>query len=507
MSNLQVRKNLVFNFLSLFANIAIGIFYTPYLVNGLGVLAYGILPLALIINQYINVLAASLTSALTRFYTIALQKGEFKEASKYLNTSFLVIILLVMVLIIPLWYLVQNLENVFTIPYELLESARLLFIYTVLGFFLSLFSSIFNITIYALNRLDLLNIIKIIRVSCKFIFVIFLFSVIDINISHVGLASLMTEVILLFFSIWAFFHYKLKSVTLNLKYYNSLAFKAVGIMAVWTIVHQLGDLGLYRIDNLLVNIFWSSKESGILGAFEELGNYSIILASVISSLFGPLILIAYSKGDHSEVKKLSLDRSLSVGVLVATMIGIICGFSKVILKIWINEEFVSYSNWLIIKLALIPFYAAAGVFSFTFRAWNKVRFPAIMTIIFGLVNFVILYLLAKFSNKSLDFIEIILVVGLFFGVAQSYFLNGLYFSKHYPGTRRIILINFFKILMVLCSVICIGILLSPIIIILSDFWSIFAIGVISIVILMICLKVTLDKHQLRAITELIYNQK
>lgn len=504
MENSQVRKNLIFNILNVIVNIFIGIFYTPFLVNNLGIVAYGVLPLALIINQYVSVITGSLTSSLTRFYTIALQKGSYDEASKYLSTSFMVIIYLVIVLVLPFWIVVKNIENIFTIPQKLLESTRLLFVYGIFSFFLALFSSVFNISLYAINRLDLLNTLNVIRASCKFVFVFILFTSVEVNVSYVGLASLITEAIFLCISILFFFQFTANKVSISLKHYDFTAFKVVGITAIWTIIHLLGDTGIYRVDNVLVNIFWSSKESGILGAFGEIGSYATIIASVIGSLFGPLILIAYSKNDHQLVQELSLDRSLTVGILLAVIVGIICGFSQVILKIWLNEEFVLYKSWLIIKLALIPFFAAAGVFSFAARAWNKVRFPALMTVVLGLVNFAVLYILAKISNKSLNYIHVMLVSGLFFGILQSYFLSGIYFSTYYPGTRKTIFTNFFKILIVLCIVFGIGVLLTPLITVLTDLWSIVVIGLISFVILLICLKVSLNKRQLEAITELIY---
>ena len=81
----QVKKNLLFNIISLLVNVAIGILYTPYLVKSLGVVAYGVVPLALIINQYISVVTGSLTSALTRFYSIALQKGDKEEGDYHFD--------------------------------------------------------------------------------------------------------------------------------------------------------------------------------------------------------------------------------------------------------------------------------------------------------------------------------------------------------------------------------------------------------------------------------------
>ena len=70
----QTRRNFYTNILTLVVNIVVGFFYTPYLTRTLGPSAYGIVPLALIINQYISVVASALTSSFTRFYSVAIVK-------------------------------------------------------------------------------------------------------------------------------------------------------------------------------------------------------------------------------------------------------------------------------------------------------------------------------------------------------------------------------------------------------------------------------------------------
>ena len=65
----QVRKNLLTNLFCLVANVIVGLMYTPFLVKKLGVATYGILPLALIINQYIIIVTDALQGSVTRFYS------------------------------------------------------------------------------------------------------------------------------------------------------------------------------------------------------------------------------------------------------------------------------------------------------------------------------------------------------------------------------------------------------------------------------------------------------
>ena len=500
----QVKKNLLFNIISLLVNVAIGILYTPYLVKSLGVVAYGVVPLALIINQYISVVTGSLTSALTRFYSIALQKGNKEEASQYLSTSIVVVLGLILVLAAPVYFLIQNIDGVFTIPDNLIEETKYLFSFSVFAFFCSLFSSVFNITLYAFNRLDLLNLVKIIRVSGKLVFVFILFTFLEKNIAYVGIANFITEVVLLLYSIIVFYKFSKGKVELRLKYYSRLALSSISVLAFWVIIQQLGDTGLYRIDNVLVNMFWSSKESGILGAFTELGNYSMIVVSVLGSLFGPVILIAYSKGEHEKVQEISLNNSLIVGVLSAVMVGVLCGFSPIILKLWVGDEFVLYKEWLIIKLALVPFYSAAGVFAFSARAWNKVRFPALMTVILGCLNFVFLYIIAEISKNNLNYVNYMLIMALVLGLIQSYFLNGLYFAKLYPGNTIQVIVNFFKILVVFVSAGAISHFLIKKIEVYSDAVSLVLILVTGIILLLISVSLVFNKKQKMAVKALIY---
>lgn len=505
--NNQVKKNLIFNILSLLANVAVGIFYTPFLVKNLGIVAYGIIPLALIVNQYIGVITDSLTSALTRFYSVALQKNEEEEASKYLSTSFIVVVGFVIFLSIPLFLIVNRIDEIFTIPSELIEDAKLLFTFTILSFFSSLMGSIFNITLYAYNRLDYLNTVKIVRVTFKLLFVIVLFNFLEVNIAYVGISNLLTEIIVLGISIYLFFSFTKGKVKLNLLKFNKTALYSIGGMAGWVILQQIGDTGLYRIDIILINIFWSSKESGILGAFTELGVYSMTIAAVFGSLFGPLILMAYSRNDHEAVKGMTLDRSLSVGIVVAVMVGILCGFSSIILKMWLGTEFAEYSDWLYFKLFLVPFYSAAGVFAFAARAWNKIRFVAIITVILGSVNFLLAYTIGANFNDSEYTIKIILLIGLIFGVVQSYFLNGLYFSRIYQGTRKIVLVNFFKILFVLVIVTSISFFISNYISSYHHLLSFLFMGVTGLCSLIISVKLALTTNQLNDIISLVYQTK
>ena len=297
----QTKINLYSNTIALLANILVGIYYTPYLVNSLGLAAYGVLPLALIINQYIGVATQTLTHAYTRFYSVALQKGDYYEASKDISTS-LVVVLLISLLLVPIGIgIVFNVDSLFQIPSNLLDSSRLLFGYTLLSFIASLLSSLLNVTLYATNRLDLMNVLKIVRAIFKLLLVILAFEIFSKDISFVGLGNLLTEGIILMASIFLFFKFKPSAVRISLALFDRIVLFSILGMSIWVLIQLCGDTLLYRTDNLIINHYWGTEASGALGAISEIGGYVSVVVSVIGSLSGPLILASFAKGEHDRL--------------------------------------------------------------------------------------------------------------------------------------------------------------------------------------------------------------
>ena len=97
----QVRQNLLTNLFCLLANVIVGLMYTPFLVKKLGVATYGILPLALIINQYIIIVTDALQGSVTRFDSVEYRQKNFQKASIYFTSAIALAVLLAM-LILPI---------------------------------------------------------------------------------------------------------------------------------------------------------------------------------------------------------------------------------------------------------------------------------------------------------------------------------------------------------------------------------------------------------------------
>lgn len=197
----QIRKNLITNVMCLIANVLVGLLYTPYLVKELGVVTYGVLPIALVVNQYIIILTDSLQSSVTRFYSLEYRQKNYKKASVYFSSAIAITILLAVIVLPVIFCLLPQIEALLHIPDKFFHSAGLLIAYTVASLFVAVCSNCVNITIYSDNRLDLINYLKILRNLAKLVFNITLFTFLTTDVSNVGLASVLAELLVLVISI------------------------------------------------------------------------------------------------------------------------------------------------------------------------------------------------------------------------------------------------------------------------------------------------------------------
>ncbi len=449
---IQVRKNLLTNLLSMVVNIIVGILYTPFLVRNLGVAAYGVIPLSLLLNQYINILANSLTRAVTRFYTVECKKGNYEEASSYFSSSIVLTCILAFVFVplccIPIHYL----EHLLDIPQELLSSAKVLFFFSIISFFLSVSCNCINTTIFSENRLDLINYIKIIRHLSKLIFNIVFFSFFDIDLIWVGVSYFLSEVAAVLFSIYAYKITKPKEIVFSVQNTRYSVIKPVFNMIIWVALISFADTFIYKIDSILVTNYFGISQTGMLASMTEIGSYCISIASIIGSLLSPLILISYSENRHVDVRSITVDGGYVVGLIACLMCGVIMGGSYRILYLWLTPEIAENSIWMVIKMAVIPYTTVGAVYSNVFNYWNKVKVPAIISLVISAVYVLISVVLLEMGVNIIIFL-LLNIIAVF---AQGYVMNMYMLCKIYPEEKANTMGKVLKMTLYFGIVLCIS---------------------------------------------------
>ena len=373
------------NIVSFLVNVIVGLWLVPYLVKYLGKAAYGLIPLAMIFTEYINVITISINGSITRFLTIDIQKNDWQNANKTFNSAFFALLILISIQIPILSYITFDITNILNVPEEIIEDVYYLFAFTFAGYLVSLLSANFSTSMYAYNRLDLTRTVDVIRVLTRVIFIIVLFVSDKPTLKYVGIANFLAAIASCSF---AFVYWKTLTPKLkfSVKSFNWQILKNIGSIGGWLIVNQLGYLLFLKIDLLVINRFIGPEVGGEYAAVQQWNTLIRTVGTVLSGVIGPMILISFANNKILDVirfGKLGVKfLALSMGLLT----GIVCGFSESLLTLWIGSDFSQFDTLLIIMLStMVINLGVLPLFPITV-ALNKVKIPGILTVILGIAN-------------------------------------------------------------------------------------------------------------------------
>jgi O-antigen/teichoic acid export membrane protein len=384
----QVPKNLIANVLYFIVNLASGLFLVPYFINSLGVASYAMIPLATSFTAYVNLVMVSLNTSVSRPMTIELQRKEFKKANITFNTSLfgtLTIILLMLPIVLLLSYYSPSF---FEVPQSQENTTRILFLGVIIAFLLRAWSSNFGVSIFAYNRLDLLNITNIINILVQVGLIILFFKLDSPNLAYIGLAYLIAAIVA--FVLTVFFSHKMNPhLKINIKDFRRSKANEIMKMGSWVIITQIGSLLFLQIDLIVVNKLFGTLAGGEYSIAFIWSSVLRTIAGLLISILTPVILTYYIRGKIEELISLAKSAIKLTGFALALPIGFICGFAPQLLSLWVGPEFVKISPLMLIMLSHLVINLPVMLLFDINVAYNKVRIPGIVTFWMGIGNFLL----------------------------------------------------------------------------------------------------------------------
>ena len=384
----QVPKNLITNVVYFIVSLASGLFLVPYFINSLGVASYAMIPLATSFTAYVNLIMVSLNTSVSRPMTIELQRKEFKKANVTFNTA-LFGTLGIILLISPIVLLLSHYSpSFFEVPSNQENATRILFLGVISAFLLRAWSSNFGVSIFAYNRLDLLNIINAINILFQVGLIILFFKLDSPNLAYIGLAYLIAAIVA--FVLTVFFSHKINPrLTINIKDFSRSKAKEIMEMGGWVIITQIGSLLFLQIDLIVVNKLFGTLAGGEYSIAFTWSSMLRSIAGVLISILTPVILTYYIKGKIEELINLAKSAIKLTGFALALPIGFICGFAPQLLLLWVGPEFAKLSPLMLIMLSHLVINLPVMLLFDINVAYNKVRTPGIVTFWMGVGNFLL----------------------------------------------------------------------------------------------------------------------
>lgn len=395
--NKQILKNILFNIINFIINIIIGLALTPYLIKHLGIAAYGLIPLALFLSSYISVLTQSLTASVNRFLINAIQTNNDQESNQVFNTALITMLILVASITMIFTWPISHVYHFISVPNKEKIEAGILFLFVFFGVLVSLISSVFSVSMYANNRIDLMQGVNIVKNLSRLLTIVLIFHYGASSLAVFGYAVFISEIIALLIYI-VYWKAKTPALYINLKSFNTVTLKKIANVSSWLIVDQIGTIILSKSDLLLVNKNFGSDVSGRYAIVTQFSDLLRAMASLVGGVLGPVMMILHSQHNNKKMIELTSVFMTLLSLVLTIPIVLLCVFSKEILTLWVGNDFNNLSSlmWVLI-LPLIINLGTVPLFSINI-ALNKVKIPSLSNITFGVLGLLLSLCLLTFTK-------------------------------------------------------------------------------------------------------------
>ena len=422
--NKQININIFVNILSFAVTTLTSFFMTPYIVNKVGMEAYGIIGLANSFTNYITIITSALNSMASRFIIIELHKNNDQEANIYFNSVLIANSIIAFIIMVPSLIFIFNIEKFLNISQNLVYDTKWTFFIIFFNFSLGLITSVFGIVYYAKNRLELGALRNLEGNIIRVLIIILLFNIVGVKVQMVSIATLITGIYSALFGLY----YTRKMIPIIKVKYKFFRVKYVLMLiksGIWNSIGRLSQILLDGLDLLIANIFIGGGIMGNISISKTFTSILITLISLISDSFLPQFLKAFTKEDENKSFEASIIMSMKYnGFAFNILCSLLIVFSLDLYKLWMpGEDAVLLNNLTMVGLG--PIIISGSIYSLfsVFTVTNKVKQNSIALLITGVLSSITVFILLKLTDLG---VYAIVGVSSFYGILRNLFFTPMY---------------------------------------------------------------------------------
>lgn len=294
----RIAKNTLMLYGRMLFSMVVSLYTSRVILNALGVVDYGIYGVVGGFVSMFSLISSSLSSAVSRFLTFELGRGDKDRLHNAFSTSLLIhIVLAVIVLIVSETVGVWFLNNKMTIPAERLYAANWVFQASIISFMFGLFSVPYNASIVSHEKMSAFAYIGILDITLKLFVVLFIahahwrFDKLIIYSVLLVAVSIMIQCIYLVYCRKHFDECRLKIG------FNKEFWKEISAFSVWNFIGCTAGILKDQGINVLLNIFVGPVLNAARGIAGSVNSAVSGFASNFMTALRPQITKSYASGD------------------------------------------------------------------------------------------------------------------------------------------------------------------------------------------------------------------
>lgn len=395
--------NIIAQIFILLANLGISFFLTPFIVSKLGSEMYGYVSLSQDFVNYAMILTVALNSMSGRFITVSLHQNKTDEANKYFTTIILANIIISIVLFVLGVFLVYFLDYLIDIPNNSITDVKILFIFILLNFLISLIGSTYGVATFSTNKLYLQSKRKIESYIIKIAILIICYTFFKPYILFVGVATMISTL----YTVLMDFYYQKKllpEICVKKEYFDFQKLRNVISSGVWSSISKLSNVLTSGLNLLISNKFVNSLMMGSLSVARTLPNMILSAFGLISSVFSPNLTIYYAKKDKKNLQREVTNSIKFLSAFSCIFITFLFVYGKEFFMLWVPQQDSEFLYWLSI-LSSFALVVALPMENFwnLFIAANKIKYSSMALItdaILSVLTMAILLFCFKFNDAQ-----------------------------------------------------------------------------------------------------------
>lgn len=299
----RIAQNTLLLYVRMLLLMAVTLYTSRVVLNALGVDDFGIYNVVGGVVTMFSILSASLSTAISRFITYELGKGNFEKLKNIFSTAVTIQIILAIIIVliaetIGLWFL--NIK--INIPIERIEAANWTFQFSIITFVINLISVPYNAAIIAHEKMSAFAYISILEAILKLsIAYLIVVSPIDKLIFYACLICSISLIIRIIYGYYCKLHFK---ECIYSFYWNKNLLKQMFGFAGWNFIGSSSSLLRDQGGNILINLFFGPAVNAARGIAFQVNTATQNFVASFMMAINPQITKSYAAGNYDYMMKL-----------------------------------------------------------------------------------------------------------------------------------------------------------------------------------------------------------
>ncbi len=402
MDKKRLAINMTAQVLAFAVNMGISFFLAPIVEGQIGKNVYGFVALANQFVLYAQIAVSALNTMASRFVTIHIHRGEKQTAGEYFSSVFFGNVIMAGIFLAPALVIVifMGYMPFLNVPDEMLRDVQLLWALVFANFFLSIITSVYGVSTYAANRLDLTSIRTMIADILRIVFLLVTFIVWKPTLWFIGAASLISTSYIAFWN-QRFARQLLPEIQVKRSDFRWKKVWELVSLGAWNSLTRLGQQLLDGVDILLSGalILDGNESMTILALAKQVPTAISSLMGTIVGVFNPQITIAYAEGNKDKLVNMIKSCNRILIFIMSIPIAFLTAYGLDFYRLWQPTKD-PYVLQRISLLAVGVLYVSMSiqVLYHVFIITKKVKWNSLVLLASGVVSSIMSLILLKTTN-------------------------------------------------------------------------------------------------------------